>query len=644
MIVLGTAGHIDHGKTTLVRALTGIDTDRLPVEKERGITTELGFAHMDLGDGRIASIVDAPGHERFVRHMIAGAGGLDLAVLVVAADEGVMPQTREHLDILGLVGVRAGLVVLTRCDLVPPEDVALARDDVTTALAGTFLEHASILEFAAPRIDELPAFRDRFVATVRALLPALPDRPVDRPFRMAVDRVFVAPGFGAVLTGTVTTGEVGVGDEVELLPSGRRARLRSLQQHGIPVERAAPGMRAALNLQGLDAHQVARGEVVTTTGAMRLGSVLDVSVTLLPRIRKPFSRRTACTIHLGTRMLAGHLVLLDRQSLPPGDTALAQVRLSEPVAALAGERFVIRGFEVLPGYGRTLAGGTILRPDAPSRRSTDEVAIAWLRDTRDGDAAAKARAAIELSGAAGASSDDLLAVGPLGRRDLNRALSHLTGAGLAIPFQAAGRTRYLGAAVRERLAEAVRVALAEAHRRQPDRPAVTVEEIQGALPSRPSLEVIGTALRHLASAGGVVPAGTAWRLPTHATRGALLGDATLVRLQSVVREAGVSAPAIDEIATRAGLVPAAARDALHELARRGALVRLAGDLFFDAGVLADVERRLVAFLDENTTITTSRFKELLATTRRTAIPLAEWFDSRHVTIRVSESERKRFGK
>ena len=498
MIVLGTAGHVDHGKTTLVRALTGIDTDRLPVEKERGITTELGFAHLDLGDGRVASIVDAPGHERFVRHLIAGAGGLDLAVLVVAADEGVMPQTREHLDILELVGVRAGFVVLTRCDRGDETDVALARDDVTSALAGTFLQDAPILEFSAPRTDLLPAFRQRFCQAVLSLLPSVPARPSDRPFRMAVDRVFVMPGFGAVLTGTVTSGALSVGDEVELLPSMRRGRIRSIQHHGEVVPQALPGMRAALNVQGMDASDVPRGEVATTPGAMRVGPVLDVSATLLRRAPRPFGRRTACTVHLGTRMVAGHLVLLDAESLPPGDTAIAQLRLSEPVAALAGERFVLRGFEVLEGYGRTLGGGSVLRPDAPARRSSDDAAIALLRRLRDGDPTVQAHAAVELGGSHGTTEEDLLAVGPLGRKDLHAALSRLTAKGGIASFPLDGRTRHIGSEARDRLGQALLDALARAHARQPERPAIAVEELRGALPSRPPAGALTLALRHLA--------------------------------------------------------------------------------------------------------------------------------------------------
>lgn len=643
MIVLGTAGHIDHGKTTLVRALTGIDTDRLPVEKERGITTELGFAHLALSDGRVASVVDAPGHERFVRHMIAGAGGLDLAVLVVAADEGVMPQTREHLDILGLVGVRRGLVVLSKADLVDADGLELAREDVAAALAGTPLAGAPVLPFAATRPEELPAFRQAFDAAVRALLPEVPDRPVDRPFRMAVDRVFVSTGFGAVATGTVTSGELSVGDEVEVLPAGRRARVRSLQHHGDDVPRVLPGMRAAINVQGLGTGDLQRGDVLSVPGGLRTGAVLDVSVTLLARVHRAQKRRSSVTAHLGTRMMEGHLVLLEGESLAPGATALAQLRLSEPAAALAGERFVLRGFETLEGYGRTVGGGVVLRPASSPRRSTDAAGLAWLRDLRDGDATARARAAVELCGAEGVTADDLLATGPLGRRDLNRALSRLVAAGDVAPFPCEGRTRYLGAATRARLGAALREALDAAHRRAPDRAFATAEELRGALPLRPPVEALDLVLRAEAAAGALVAEGAGWRLPLHQTRGALLGP-QLEQVQAALRQAGVQGPTAEDLAPRAALPLDTVRAALNELCRTGAAVRLEGTLHFDAGVLADVQARLESFLDRQGRIGMGEWKDLLQATRRAAVPLAEWFDSRHVTLRLPDGQRKRYGR
>ncbi len=643
MIVLGTAGHIDHGKTTLVRCLTGIDTDRLPIEKERGITTELGFAHLDLLDGTTAAIIDVPGHERFVRHMIAGAGGIDLAVLVVAADEGVMPQTREHLDILGLVGVQSGFVVLTRCDLIPAEDVVLAREDVASALQGTFMAGAPMLEFAAPRLQELAGFRLKFIETVKSLVPCLPQRPSDRPFRMGIDRVFVAAGFGAVATGTVTAGSLRTGDQVVLLPSGSTARIRSIQQHGQQVDSASAGMRVALNLQGLNAQTIPRGEVVTSPEGMRTGRVLDVSVTLLARIRKPFKRRTACTVHLGTRMISGHVVLLDSDSLEPGAQAIGQLRLSEPVAALAGESFVIRGFDVLEGFGRTLGGGVVLRPDAPVRRKSDVQAISWLREMTNGDTLHKVLACIELSGSSGATVDELLAIGPVGRSQLVRAVSTLNGTGRISPFLLDGRTRYIGPEVLAGLAASLLSALAKAHEHHPERSGATVELLRGLLPSRPPCEALEVALRFLAASQQVVAEGTTWRLPAHSTSGVRLGSMALERVSAFIRAAGLSAPPIQEVAVGAGLAAQAAKDALQELVGSGIVVRVSGDLHFDALVLEDVQRRLLDFLASNGRITTAQLKDLLATTRRTAIPLAEWFDSKHVTIRLPDGQRKRFG-
>ena len=639
MIVLGTAGHIDHGKTTLVKALTGVDTDRLKVERERGITTELGFAHVDL-DGLRVAVVDAPGHERFVRHMIAGAGGLDAAMLVVAADEGVMPQTREHLDILGLIGVQRGFVVVTKVDLVEADDLALAIDDIRGSLAGTFLDGAPLVTFAATRAESVAEARLRIADILRALFPRPPVRPLDRPFRMAIDRVFVMAGFGTIVTGTVTAGQVSVGAELEILPSEIRGRVRTLQNHGVIVDHVGAGMRAAINLQGVSHEDVERGQVLAAPGAVRTSMTLDATVTLLRRATRPLRRRTHGIAHTGTVQVEGALVLLDRDELAPGESCLCQLRLSHPVAALGGDAYVFRGFETLPGYGRTLGGGRVLTPGAPLRRAKDVAAAALLAILRDGEPFEQVQAAVELGGEPGLDTQDLLAVSELGRDAIAGALSLLLRSHGVSSFMSEGANRYLGQAVRVRVEDRVLAAMASLHARATDRDALPAEEIRLALPRPPDPESLAAVLDGLVRAKRLRSTAGGFALAGHSARSAGIAEEVLARVEGTFAVAGLATPTQAEVATALALPAATVRDALTALIRAKRVVRLTGDLFFAATVIEDLRQRLVAFLEGNLSITTQQFKELAAVSRKYAIPLAEYFDSTHVTLRISDSVRK----
>ncbi|HRC54474.1 MAG TPA: selenocysteine-specific translation elongation factor, partial [Kofleriaceae bacterium] len=372
-LILGTAGHIDHGKTSLVRALTGIDTDRLPVEKARGITTELGFAYLDL-EGRRLAVVDVPGHERFVKSMVAGATGVDLVCLVIAADEGVMPQTREHLDICHLLGVRRGLVVLTKQDLAAEDDWrAMVRADISATVDGTFLAGAPVLEVSTRTGFGLEELR----GALRQLAESCPPRPADGAFRHAVDRVFTIKGFGTVVTGTILSGAVSVGDELEILPEGRATRVRGLEVHGAPVATAQAGMRAAINLGGTALDEVARGDLLVHPGKVAASHILDVRIRHVASAKAALPRRSKVLIHHAASQVIGSLVLVDQTELAPGASALAQLRLdaATPLGAMPGDRFILRGFAAVAQHGTTLGGGEVIRVLAPkARRRADHAA------------------------------------------------------------------------------------------------------------------------------------------------------------------------------------------------------------------------------------------------------------------------------
>src|SRR6267143_1996247 len=356
-VVVGTAGHIDHGKTSLVKALTGTDTDRLPEEKARGITIDLGFAFLEEPDGLTIEVVDVPGHERFVKNMLAGVGGIDLAMLVIAADEGVMPQTREHLAICSLLHIRTGLVVLTKIDMVEPDWIELVRDDVATLVRGTFLEGAPVVAVSA----KTGAGLDELRATLSRLAETVPARGTDQLPRLPIDRVFTIKGFGTVVTGTLAAGVLGMEDRVEVFPRGLQAKVRGLQAHSHAVERAVAGQRTAVNLQGLERAAVERGDVIGHAGTLQPTTLVDVVLEVLDDASRPLKSRDRVRLHAGTSEIMARALLLEGAELAPGKRAFARLRLEAPLVALAGDRFVIRSYSPIV----TIGGGTLLDTDPP---------------------------------------------------------------------------------------------------------------------------------------------------------------------------------------------------------------------------------------------------------------------------------------
>ncbi|OLB13364.1 MAG: selenocysteine-specific translation elongation factor, partial [Gemmatimonadetes bacterium 13_2_20CM_70_9] len=350
--VIGTAGHIDHGKTALVKALTGVDTDRWEEEKRRGITIDLGFAPLPLGDAIQASLVDVPGHEGFVRNMLAGATGIDVALLVIAADEGIMPQTEEHLAIVELLGVRRGIPVITKCDLVEAEWLDLVRGEVTQRLA------ASRVRWEVPVATSAVtgAGLDQLVAALRRIADDLPERPADDLFRLPIDRVFAVAGAGTVVTGSTWSGTVGVDGVVHLLPLDREARVRSIEVHGQAAERAVPGRRTALALVGVDKSELARGDVAVAGRGWHTSGMLDAAVELLPTARRPITARTRVRVHLGTAEVLARVVQV--RSIGPGERGLVRLVLERPLVARGGDRFVLRSFSPVT----TIGGGVVLDP------------------------------------------------------------------------------------------------------------------------------------------------------------------------------------------------------------------------------------------------------------------------------------------
>jgi len=643
-IVIGTAGHIDHGKTALVKALTGIDTDRLAAEKERGITIELGFAHLDL-DGRRYGVVDVPGHERFIKSMVAGAGGIDLVCLVIAADEGIMPQTREHLDVCELLGVRRGIVVLTKRDLVDDEWCALMIEEVREALGKSFLRDAPIVPVSA----RTGAGLDDLRAEIARQAAALPARDTDGAFRLPLDRVFTMRGFGTVVTGTVLGGTVRVGDTALAHPRAIEAKVRGIEVHGQAREHAHAGMRCALNLSGVAREDLRRGDILSVPDAVTPSHILDARFRYLASSKAPLGRRARVLFHHGTAQLMATLVLVDTDALAPGQEGLVQIRLdlTEPVAALPGDHFIARGFVPQEHYGTTIGGGEIVRVQAPKVRRSAADAAETIR--RMAEAAFDQRVALEIRAASFAGID----IAELGRRlghghdalqatlvrlcetaDVVAATSARDGA-LASPV-------YAHAEIFAALEKQALDHLDAFHAAHLDSAGMSRQELRTRLPASLPLRLYEAVLEALSR------------------RGALQAEADLVRRAQ--RRNQPSAPVLSPLERtiaekfrtwaltpeRPKDVPAvvhadekSVRAALDRLVKQGTLVRVKPDLYVDAQAMDILRRALEAHLDTHGQLTPAEWKTITGTSRKFAIPLAEYFDAQKLTLRVGEIRRRR---
>lgn len=639
--VIGTAGHIDHGKTSLVKALTGIDTDRLKEEKERGITIELGFAHLDLtaeGLGQVG-LVDVPGHERFIRTMVAGAVGVDAVVLVVAADEGVMPQTREHLDVCRLLDVKRGLVALTKVDLVDHELRELAAADVAEALKGTFLEDAPIVGCSAMSGEGLGELK-------RTLAEVLRGAPVKDPeglVRLPLDRVFTMKGFGTVVTGTLWAGRLRVGADVVTLPGGTTAKVRGIQVHGEGVEEARAGQRTAINL-AVAREGIERGETLVLVDTLRAGKLLDARLRWLPTSRQPLKRRARVLVHAGTAQSLATVTLLDRGELEPGGEALAQVHLDDPMVSLPGDRFILRGFGLQKEHRTTVGGGVVLRVLGPRHRRGAPEVVAQLKAAEQAAADPLARIDIEVqwAGVAGLTPEELGARVPFTPRATEDALGKLLGRRRVVRFD-----RERGSVVHAEVLATERAralaAVDDYHAAAPLKPGLSREELRSKLPAAMSSRLFHLVVEGLVVDHEIVTEKDLVRRPTHnvATSQEAQGIAPLAdRLTALYREAGVSPPRLAEAQATLQIDAQVLKNACDLLVRQGTLVRIQ-DLVFHRSATDGLRARLVAFLRDKGQITPQEWKELVGATRKYTIPLAEYFDAEKVTLRIGDLRKLR---
>ena len=630
-VVIGTAGHIDHGKTALVRALTGQDTDRLKEEKERGISIDLGFAYLEVpGVGRVG-VVDVPGHERFIRNMLAGVHGIDLVLLTVAADDGVMPQTEEHLDILHMLGVSRGIVVITKADLVDQARIAAVREEIEILTVDTTLEGAPVIAVSVVDGAGLGELRDEIARQLATYERASPPGY----FRLPVDRAFVMKGHGVVVTGTVVAGKVAAGETVRILPGGDTARVRSVEVHGRTVAEALFGQRAALNLAAVERADVRRGHVVSDERLSVETRCFDALVELRRGPRRSVKNHGRARVHLGTAETIATVVMLDgREALTPGARTYCQLRLIDPVMTLRGDRFILR----TETAEATIGGGVVLHPFPPRHRRRDTGVIDWLRVLHEGEAGQAIVAFIELYAGFGCPREALVQAFGL-REDGVRDLAVRAGGVLPIP-DAGTPEAFTTLTKWDQLKEAARELVGSFHGGNPLVPGMEMESLRTSLPEVPDPKVFRWAIDRLVGQGVLARSESVVRLPEHKVALGERARSVGARIEARLRAAGLAPPDLRALETE-GLSRRELTDVLGVLELEGRVVRVASDLYFAREAIEHGIRLLREYCASHGEIAAGTFRDLIGASRKYTIPLLQYYDRTGVTLRVGDVRKLR---
>jgi selenocysteine-specific elongation factor len=631
-IILGTAGHIDHGKTSLIKALSGTDTDRLKEEKLRGITIELGFASLDLPSGQHLGIVDVPGHEKFVKNMVAGATGIDIVMMVIAADEGVMPQTREHMEICSLLGVRHGLVALSKVDMVDEEWLELVMEDVAEFTAGSFLEEAPIVPVSSATGEGLP----ELLRTLDEICHQVPRHQPSSLFRLPVDRVFTMKGFGTVITGSLVSGQVRVGDNVQLYPGEITAKVRGIQVHNAAHESAEAGMRTAINFQGLEKEAVSRGDVLASPGSLRASYMIDLDLTILASQKKPVKNRVRVRFHTGTSEVLGVLVFFDAEEIAPGTRTVAQIRLDEPVALVRGDRYVLRSYSPV----RTMGGGTVINPIPVKHKRFRPEVVAGLEAICESEPETLISELLRQAGLAGVRFSDLLLMTNLAEKKLGQHLQLLLSRKTAVMVDREQRA-CIHREVFDTLIDDAADQLRAFHEKYPLKPGMPKEELKTKFPHFWEGKLFTLALNNLVKEGLVVQAEERVHLADHKVTLAVDQAALKQKILSAYGDAGLTPPYFRELAKQLEVEIEPAREVLQLLVGEGTIVKVKEDLYYHQARLEALKKEVLDFLTANEELSTPQFKDMTGASRKYVIPLLEHFDTINFTIRIGDIRKLR---
>ncbi|NTW58053.1 MAG: selenocysteine-specific translation elongation factor [Nitrospirae bacterium] len=623
--ILGTAGHIDHGKSTLVKALTGTDPDRLKEEKERGITLDLGFASLDLPGGNRLGIVDVPGHEGLIKNMLAGVGGIDMVMLVIAADEGIMPQTREHLAICDLLHVKQGLIALTKMDAAEKDWLALVQDEVRDFVKGTFLEKAPIVPVSAKTGENLDKLKQELDKLAKEVAPKSPNGIL----RLPIDRVFTMKGFGTVITGTLLSGTISQDQEVDILPKGITTKVRGIQSHNQAAQRAVAGQRTAVNLQGVEKDQISRGDTIVTKGFFKTTRNLDCSLFMLKQATRGIKTGTRIRFYNNTQEAIGRVTLVGSSELNPGDEGYVQFRLEQPVLIQHGDRFIIRFYSPM----ETLGGGMVLNPHPRRHRnSTMQESVKNLGILDKGSL--DERIGVIIAGRTLAGMEEAEVIGSVAadKAEIHAALAALAQKKAIVRVDNLYvHTTHLGA-----LEKKVLDLIAEFHKANSLKPGIDKEEVKGMLKVRLHPKALGMAIDGLIKKKQVETEGSKLKLPGF--KPAVGKDQGLYKdkIVEAIKKGGSQPPVRDELPALFGITDKDAKDLLKLLADEGRVVRINDSLYLDKAVLESIKTDLVKFLQEKKEIVVAEFRDIAKTSRKFAVPILEYLDSQKLTQRVGD--------
>lgn len=631
-IILGTAGHIDHGKTSLVKALTGIETDRLKEEKERGITIELGFASLDLSNGQHIGIVDMPGHEKFVKNMVAGSSGIDVVVMVIAADEGVMPQTREHMEICSLMGVEHGMVALTKTDMVDEDLLELALEDINDFVQDSFLEDRPVVPVSSVTGQGL----EEFQKTLESICTKLPPRKYSSIFRLPVDRVFSMKGFGTVITGTLISGNVRVGDEIMVYPKQITSKVRGIQVHSSSVETAGPGTRTAVNFQGLDKTAVSRGDILSTPETLIESYMVDARFSYLKSNSKPLKSRTRIRFHSGTSEILGYLVLLDKKELLPGEEAFVQIRLEAPVSLIKDDRFVIRSYSPV----KTIGGGEILNPVSQKHKLFDPEVTAGFEHLISGDPEQALLFYLSLKGFKGLSLSQMKVMANVPDKKLGSALQKLQARQEVIQIDKEKQI-YISGKFFNDFKQKILDLIAVYHEKNPLKEGMPSQELKSKFQYIDDQRFFNILFTKLSKEDQIIQDKNIVKLTSHKVALQVDQHEIKEKILKIYQTSGLTPPFFRTICSDLDIDKKTGSDVLYMLLNEKMIVKTKDDLYFDTSAIDVLEKKLIRFLKENESITTPEFKEMTKVSRKYVIPLIEYFDSINRTIRVGDTRQLR---
>ncbi|MGI5879974.1 MAG: selenocysteine-specific translation elongation factor [Syntrophomonadaceae bacterium] len=624
-LIIGTAGHIDHGKTTLVKALTGIETDRLKEEKQRGISIELGFAPFMLPNGQKAAIVDMPGHERFIRHMLAGAFGIDIVILTIAADEGIMPQTREHMDIIELLGVKKGVVALTKKDLVDEEWLMLVEDEIQQYLKGSILNDAAIIPLSAVSGEGLP----QLLEELERLAAEVQEKPAFGHARLPIDRVFTISGFGTVVTGTLWSGQINVGETLELMPAQKPVKVRTLQVHGDKVNTAYAGQRVAVNLQGIDVAEINRGDLLATSGFLLPSYRVDCRLRLLKSSVRQLKNWNRIRFHLGTEEAMGRVALLDRDELLPGEETYAQIILEKPIVGYKGDPFVIRYYSPVT----TIGGGTVIDANAPRQKRFREDILEQLATKEEGslydivlqEMEAHPQQVVSLNGL-------IKATGATGEQ-VGSELDQLQEDEKILKLQTG---EYISARGINAIYQNLEDTLKAYHQRYPLRSGYSKEDLRSRLFPHLNSKIFNAILSVLENKELLVNRNNLVALSTHESSPGEKEQQIILRIMEEMNGNLFSPPGVEEIRDRIGVDETLFTEILSYLLTSGEIVKSSGDIYFTAQAIETGKSLLTEYFSREKELSLATTRDLFNTSRKYTVPLIEYYDKVRFTRRVGD--------